>query len=95
MADVDPRLGQIPEALQRDPLVRAYFEELERFWHDLWVKVGAGSDPISLLSSESNRKTDTLLVAVLDKVSLGDPLTSDTTGFTVDSTILFADMDES
>ncbi len=45
--EVDPRLGQIPEALQKDPIVRRYFEDLERFWHDMWVKVGAGSDPIS------------------------------------------------
>ncbi len=93
--EVDPRLGQIPEALQKDPIVRRYFEDLERFWHDMWVKVGAGTDPISLLENDNNRKSDTLLIALLDKVSLGDPLTADTTGFSADNTNFTADMTES
>lgn len=93
--EVDPRLGQIPEALQKDPIIRRYFEDLERFWHDMWVKVGAGSDPISLLENDNNRKSDTLLIALLDKVSLGDPVTIDTTGFTIDTTQQFTDTTES
>lgn len=93
--EVDPRLGQIPEALQKDPIIRRYFEDLERFWHDMWVKVGAGTDPISLLENDNNRKSDTLLIALLDKVSLGDPVTIDTTGFTIDTTEQFTDTTES
>ncbi len=92
---VDPRVEQIPRELLEKEDLRNYFENLERFLHDVYVKIGAGSDPIAVTESDANRKADTLLYAVLDKVSLGDPLTSDTTGFTVDSTILFADMDES
>ncbi len=54
---------------------------------------GEGSDIAATV--ESARKIDTLLVAVLDRVPLGFPLTSDTTGFTADSTELFVDLTES
>lgn len=47
MADVDPRLQQIPKQLLADFDLRVYFEELERFLHDLWVRTGAGDDAIS------------------------------------------------
>ena len=93
--DVDPRLYPIPRSLQEDPEVRKYFEDLERFNHDMWIRSGAGNDNLSFVSSDSNRKADTLLYAVLDKVSLGDDLTADTTGFTADNTNFTADMTES
>ena len=44
MADVDPRLQRIPKQLLEDRNVRIYFEELERFLHDLWVRTGGGND---------------------------------------------------
>jgi len=92
---VDPRIEQIPKELLDNPNTREYFENLERFLHDVYVKLGAGSDPISANESDSNRKADTLLYAVLDKVSLGDPVTIDTTGFTVDTTNQYTDLTES
>ena len=95
MTQVDPRLEHIPKELLENQDSRVYFEGLERFLHDIWVRTGGGADDIAQASSDTNRKADTLLYAVLDKVSLGDPLTSDTTGFTVDSTVLYSDMDES
>lgn len=95
MAKVDPRLEQIPKALQQDSEQRKYFENLERFLHDLWVRSGGATDTLTLVSSDTNRKADTLLYAVLDRVSLGDSLTVDTTGFTADNDNFTADMAES
>ena len=46
MADVDPRLNQIPRELQDTFDKRIYFEELERFLHDLWVRTGGGNDAV-------------------------------------------------
>jgi len=92
---VDPRIEQIPKAFLEKEDSRNYFENLERFLHDVYVKLGAGSDPIAATESDSNRKADTLLYAVLDKVSLGDPVTIDTTGFTVDTTNQYTDLTES
>ena len=49
MAEVDPRLGQIPKELLKDREVRLYFEDLERFLHDSWVRTGGGNDEIANL----------------------------------------------
>lgn len=92
---VDPFVIPIPMALNKDPEVRRYFEYLNRWAHDMWVRSGAGDDKLSEVGSEVNRKADTLLYSVLDKVSLGDDLTADTTGFTADNINFTADMAES
>lgn len=47
MGSVDPRLNQIPKELLQDFEVRNYFEQLERFLHDLWVRTGGGTDAIA------------------------------------------------
>jgi hypothetical protein len=93
--NVDPRIYPIPLALQKDPEVRKYFEDFERWAHDMWIRSGAGTDAIAPVVSDSNRKADTLLYAVLDKISLGNPVTIDTTGFTIDTTHQFTDLTES
>lgn len=94
MGSIDPRVDQIPRDLQDTFEKRVYFENLERFLHDVWQNLQGGT-AIPSISSEVNRKADTLLYALLDKVSLGDPVTVDTTGFTSDSTIFTCDMSES
>ncbi len=92
---VDPFVHPLPPSLQKDAETRKYFEYLNRWAHDMWVRSGAGTDTLSAASSDVNRKADTLLYAVLDKVSLGDDLTTDTTGFTTDNTNFTTDMTES
>ena len=52
MAVVDPRLQRIPNQLTKERDVRLYFEDLERFLHDLWVRTGGGNDAISNLGIE-------------------------------------------
>lgn len=44
MAVVDPRLNRIPQELLKARDTRLYFEDLERFLHDLWVRTGGGND---------------------------------------------------
>ncbi|MBL4940911.1 MAG: hypothetical protein JKY81_04535 [Colwellia sp.] len=44
---VDPRLYPIPQDLQKIPEVRKYFEDLERFLHDLWFRTGGGDDAVA------------------------------------------------
>ena len=46
MAQVDPFVYPIPKGLQIDAEVRAYFEYLNRFLHDIWVRTGSGDDAI-------------------------------------------------
>tara|TARA_R110000824_G_scaffold76487_8_gene193738 strand:+ start:88 stop:378 length:291 start_codon:yes stop_codon:yes gene_type:complete len=95
VTQVDPFLIPIPKSLVQDKETRAYFEYMNRFLHDMWVRSGGSSDDLANVSSNTNRKADTLLYAVLDKVSLGDDLTTDTTGFTTDNTNFTTDMAES
>lgn len=94
MSNIDPRVDQIPKELQDTFDKRVYFEELERFLHDVWQNLQGGS-AIPIISSEVNRKADTLLYSILDKVSLGDHVTVDTTGFTADNDNFTCDMTES
>jgi len=92
---VDPFVIPIPAALSKDADTRKYFEYLNRWAHDMWVRSGAGDDTLAIANSDTNRKADTLLYSVLDKVSLGDDLTVDTTGFTADNNNFTTDMTES
>ena len=46
MTVVDPRLEHIPSRFLEKPDSRVYFEGLERFLHDLWVRTGGGNDAI-------------------------------------------------
>jgi predicted nucleic acid-binding Zn-ribbon protein len=52
MTAVDPRLSQIPRELQDTFDKRVYFEELERFLHDLWIRTGGGNDAIESITEE-------------------------------------------
>jgi hypothetical protein len=92
---VDPFLIPIPDVFNKDPEIRKYFEYLNRFNHDMWVRSGGGVDAVSFISSDNNRKADTLLYSVLDKVSLGDDLTADDTSLTADNINFTTDMTES
>lgn len=47
MTQVDPRLYPIPKELQQNPVTRKYFEDLERFLHDVWARTGGGIDVIA------------------------------------------------
>lgn len=95
MASVDPPVIQWPRKWLEDPEIGPVVVWLNRFLHDSWIKNGGADDVLAVVSSDTNRKADTLLYAVLDKVSLGDELTTDTTGFTTDSTVFTTDMTES
>ena len=83
--EVAPFLHPIPPALLKDPATRGYFEYLNRHLHDSWVRSGGGTDAIAMASEKSNQRADTLLIAVADRIELGDPLTIDDTGFTIDN----------
>lgn len=91
MAEVDPFLQPIPQKFASEKELRNYFEYLNRFLHDIWVRTGAGNDAVDRLS-EGSTKQDVFLPLILNKVELGDPVTVDDTGFTADSTVLYADI---
>lgn len=50
MANVDPFIQPIPSKFNGDPELRAYWEYLHRFLHDIWVRTGAGDDAIEVIT---------------------------------------------
>lgn len=47
MTQVDPFVYPIPQRLQEDPEVRAYFEYFSRWAHDMWLRTGGSEDAVS------------------------------------------------
>ncbi len=44
---LDPPIEQVPSELLENQDMRIYFEELQRWRHDVYVKLGKGGDPVS------------------------------------------------
>ena len=47
VTQVDPFIIPIPRSLLSNPETRHYFEYLNRFLHDLWLRTGGGDDSIA------------------------------------------------
>lgn len=56
---VDPFLIPLPHALARDTETRAWFQYLQRWLHDMWLRTGGGDDSISALESSTVADTQT------------------------------------
>lgn len=84
---------KLPKKLAEDPEIRAYFQNRDFIQFQLWERTGGGTDAIA----EANQRISTSFaqtVALELRIGSGDPLTSDETGFTVDSDKLTVDMIE-
>ena len=88
-----PPQRKIPAKIFDDPELRGYFQDLEFNFFQLWKRTGGGDDLVqdALLKQASKAAQ---LDALTIEVRGGDALTSDETGFTVDSTKLTVDMTE-
>lgn len=99
MTTVDPYVVQIPDEfidpktgrLTEDGM--AWFAYDNRWKHDMWVRSGAGNDSITA-ANERLTTNQAQLIELQLRIGSGDPLTSDETGFTVDSDTLTVDMIE-
>jgi len=94
LARVDPFVIQWPRAWMQDNEIRPTIEYLNRFLHDMFIRTGGGED----LIDDSLEQVITALGAQLkdlqDQVGSGEPLTVDTTSWTVDTTKFWADETE-
>ena len=86
MARVDPFVIRIPLKLINDPELSAYFNYLDRFLHDIWVRTGAGTDSVSESLSGFTTTLNSEIFDIRQQIGSGIPVTIDTTGFTVDTT---------
>ena len=94
MADANPPPHvKLPKKLAEDPELRAYFHNRDFIQFQLWQKQGGGTD----LIAEAGERVPTSFAqtaALQLQIGSGDALTSDETGFTVDSNKLTVDMIE-
>jgi hypothetical protein len=88
-----PPFLKLPKKFAEDRELRKYFQNKDFIIFQLWKKLGGGTD----LVAESNQFVTTNqaeLNAINQRLGSGNALTSDETGFTVDSTALTVDMIE-
>jgi hypothetical protein len=52
LAKVDPFVAPIPRKFLNDPETRPFFEYLNRFLHDLYIRTGGGDDAIEDAQNE-------------------------------------------
>lgn len=94
MAKVDPFVAPIPRKFLNDPELRPFFEYLNRFLHDLFIRTGGGEDVIEENEEPVIATAFAQLKDLSERVGSGELLTVDTTSWTADQTIFFADETE-
>jgi len=94
MSNVNPPPNiDVPKQFLEDPETRDFFLKQGFMLYQLWLRTGGGDDVVN----ESNQfvtKSQAQINAIRNQIGSGDFLTSDETGFTVDSTNLSVDMTE-
>lgn len=58
MANVDPFVAPIPRKFLNDPELRPFFEYLNRFLHDLFIRSGGGDDEIEVIMEVAAAEAD-------------------------------------
>jgi len=88
-----PPQTRIPKVFQKDPEVFNYFKARDFTQYQLWLRTGGPTDAVSGDSVQS-ATLQAQLTELTSRIGSGDALTSDETGFSVDSDRLTVDMDE-
>ena len=84
---------RIPDRFFQDKELRPYFEQVEFILFQLWKRTGGSTDAVES-ASQYSPSMQAFINDINDRLGSGDALTSDETGFTVDSTLLTVDMVE-
>lgn len=85
---------RIPEAFLKDAETRNYFEQKDFILYQLWLRTGGATDEIVNAGDPKRPGVFARLTSLEQRIGSGDALTSDETGFTVDSITLSVDMTE-
>ena len=91
---IPPGYLKIPVELHSPDDVFQYFKAKDFLLLQLWQRTGGSQDLIAQASNPGPLQV-ARLTAIEQRLGSGDALTSDETGFTVDTTALSVDMDES
>jgi hypothetical protein len=78
MSQVDPFVyPATPSAIKSDRELAAYFQYLEKFLHDLWMRTGGGDDSTGEIESEASTARSKVVALVSDLGSQLDDLRSE------------------
>lgn len=92
MAKVNPPpMLRIPKAFLSDPAVRAFVEQQNTIMFQLWERTGGNNDFISELINFSSNGFSSQAQWLQKQINGLPELTVDTTGFTIDTTIITTD----
>lgn len=92
--NVDPLKLVIPDKFLNDPQTRFFFQNWLKITSDLRKRTGGDTDKVDQKENDAVSNTSAQLFNLIERIGSGDPLTSDETGFTVDSIKLTVDMTE-
>ena len=108
MANLNPAPIKVPKKLLDDPEVSKYFQDLNFYLYQLLQRTGGGGDFIEENTEDITIINNTLIALdryspvnqaqindIRAQIGSGEFITSDETGFTVDSINLSVDMTES
>jgi len=89
-----PKQLVLPQKIAQDPELKKAFDDLTFIVFQLWQRTGAGDDLIDSNLEQTITALGAQLKKLQDQVGSGEPLTVDTTSWTVDTEIFWADETE-
>jgi len=92
-----PPQTRLPSKIVEDQEMKSYFSYQQEILFKLWLRTGGGNDDIAdtvEIVGASQVNSQAQINEINNRLGSGDALTSDETGFTVDSTTLTVDMTE-
>lgn len=89
-----PKQLVLPQKIAQDPELKKAFDDRDFILFQLWKRTGAGEDIVDQNQDQIITALGAQLKDLQDQVGSGEPLTVDTTSWTVDTTIFWADETE-
>lgn len=89
-----PKQLVLPPEIAENPELKKAFDDRDFILFQLWKRVGAGDDIVDSSQEQVITSLGAQLKELQDQVGSGEPLTADTTSWTVDTTIFWADETE-
>jgi len=89
-----PKQLVLPPKIAQDPELKKAFDDRDFILFQLWQRTGAGDDLIDSNQEQVTTALGAQLKRLQDQVGSGELLTVDTTSWSVDTTIFWADETE-
>ena len=82
---------KIPREWQKSPEIVAYYKNFDRMMLQLWERTGGPTDSISDLKNKTADSFSSISQNLLKRIGSGVEFTVDTSGFTIDMSLITTD----